>query len=97
MFSRGAPPAYSLDEYTSPKWYNVKQWGKKAWLICGGILAVIIIVVVVAVVEVEKANAYPDYSTLSYSLGEKCMFYVPFYFESLLTCPRFRYGFFRPV
>ncbi|KAE8449632.1 hypothetical protein EG329_007962 [Mollisiaceae sp. DMI_Dod_QoI] len=68
----GPPPEYKLDrdDTLNHPWYNAKHWGKKAWLIVSGIIAVIIIIVVVVAVEVSKANRYPDYSALSYTLSE---------------------------
>lgn len=76
----GSPPAYKLDrdDTLNHPWYNLKYWGKRGWLTAAAvIIAIIIIIVVVAVVE-AKANRYPDYSTLSYSLSETCMFF-PFH------------------
>lgn len=54
-------------------WWNAKHWGKKGWLITAGVVAAIIIIVAVSVTETEKANAYPDYSKLTYTLAENCM------------------------
>lgn len=70
----GKPPAYQIDadDTLHHPWYNVKYWGKKAWLITLGVVAAILIIIVVAVVETEKANAYPNYSKLTYSLAENC-------------------------
>jgi hypothetical protein len=78
LVSRGAPPAYRVDEDTlNPRWYNAREWRKRIWIGLGVVLAIIIIIIVVAVVLVEKANnRYPDYSPLSYSLAETCMYLV---------------------
>ncbi|KAH6664478.1 glycoside hydrolase family 16 protein [Halenospora varia] len=68
----GPPPAYKIDAdgTLSPRWYDVKAWGKRVWAgVIAGIVIIIIIVVVVAVV-VSKKNKYPDYSKLTYSLSE---------------------------
>ncbi|ROV90091.1 hypothetical protein VMCG_09758 [Cytospora schulzeri] len=54
----------------SPQWWDFKSWSKKAWITVGAIIAIIIVVVVVVAVEVTKANAYPSYSTLNYTLSE---------------------------
>ena len=54
----------------SPPWYNPKAWSKKTWIIIGAVAAVIIAAVIVAAVEVTKANEYPGYSALNYTLSE---------------------------
>lgn len=72
--SSGPPPKYELDDPSSlaPRWWDMRAWSKKKWAIfVAGIAALIIIIVVVAV-EVEKKNAYPDYTALSYSLKDTC-------------------------
>lgn len=54
---------------TSGSKWNPKSWSKRTRIIAGIVTAVVvIIVVVVAAVEGTKANAYPNYSALSYSL-----------------------------
>ncbi|KAK7414686.1 hypothetical protein QQX98_006454 [Neonectria punicea] len=75
-----APPAY--DEImltrgggasvrhvqTSMPWWNPRYWRKRVWF---GVVAAILIVIAIiigVVVSVTKKNAYPNYSTLSYSL-----------------------------
>jgi hypothetical protein len=92
MVSRGQPPAYRIDDEDTlnPRWYDVREWGKKIWIGIGVAVAIIIIIVVVAVVEVEKANRYPDYSALSYSLSETCTYLVSSPI-SILTVKRFWY------
>jgi hypothetical protein len=58
-----------------PAWYDWRGWGKKAWgALAGAVIAIIVIIVVVAVVEVNKAkaNRYPDYTALNYTLSETC-------------------------
>ena len=98
MASRGAAPAYRIDDEDTlkPRWYDVREWRKKIWIGLGVAVAIIIIVVVVAVVEVERANRYPDYSPLSYSLAETCM-YIVSSTTSILTVERLWYYFLRPV
>lgn len=73
----GPPPEYKVDRDDTlyHPWYNVKYWGKKAWLIVGAIIvAIVVIIIIVAVVE-TKANRYPDYTKLDYTLSETCMFH----------------------
>jgi hypothetical protein len=74
---RGKMPTYSVDrdDTLDHAWWNVKYWGKKGWLILLGVVGVIIVIVVVAVVETKKANQYPNYSKLTYSLSENCKFF----------------------
>lgn len=54
----------------SPQWYNFKSWSVKTWLIIGAVIVVIIVAVVVGAVEGTKANAYPNYKALNYTLSE---------------------------
>jgi hypothetical protein len=100
MVSRGQPPAYRIDDgdTLNPRWYDVREWGKKIWIRIGVaiIIIVIVVAVVVAVVEVEKANRYPDYSALSYSLSETCTYLVSSSIP-ILTVKRFWHWFLRPV
>lgn len=70
--SMGPPPAYKLDrdDTLSHPWWNAKHWGKKGWFTTAGVVAAIIIIVAVAATEAAKANRYPTYSKLTYSLAE---------------------------
>jgi hypothetical protein len=79
--SFGPQPGYKVDreETLNHPWYNVKYWGKKAWIAAVGILVLIIVIIVVVVVEVLKKNAYPDYTKLNYSLAETCTFHPKFF------------------
>lgn len=61
------------DSYYHP-WYNFKYWGKRGWAGFVAVVVVIIVIIIVVAVEVTKNNAYPDYTQLSYSLSETCMF-----------------------
>lgn len=54
---------------TGSKW-NPKNWGKKGWIIAGCVAVVVIVAVVVGAVEGTKANEYPSYSALNYTLNE---------------------------
>lgn len=56
----------------SHAWWNMKHWGKKGWLILAGVVIIIVIIIAVAVTQVNKANAYPEYTKLTYSLAENC-------------------------
>lgn len=74
--SMGAPPEYKVDRDDTlyHPWYNFKYWGKRGWFTAAAVIvAIIVIITVVAVVE-TRASRYPDYTTLSYSLSETCMF-----------------------
>lgn len=47
----------------------LKRWNKKTWIIVGSATTIILIIIIaVSVTEVEKANAYPDYSAINYTL-----------------------------
>ncbi|KAI1504117.1 concanavalin A-like lectin/glucanase domain-containing protein [Biscogniauxia marginata] len=52
-------------------WWKPKSWRKRTWAIVAVIVAIIIIIVVVVPVEVTKANRYPNYSKLNYSLSDE--------------------------
>lgn len=43
---------------------------KKTWMIIGGVAVAVIVVVVVVPVEVTKANEYPNYTAINYTLSE---------------------------
>lgn len=65
---------YDREDTLSQPWWNVKAWGKKAWMIFGGVVVVVLIIVIaVAVVVSRKSDdTYPEYTTQSYSLSETC-------------------------
>ncbi|KAI1214801.1 glycoside hydrolase family 16 protein [Annulohypoxylon truncatum] len=76
----GAPPYYSTERPLPPRGnmasqqaasrWNPKTWGKRSWAIFAAIVAIIIVIVIVVPVEVTKANRYPDYSFLNYTLSD---------------------------
>lgn len=72
--SLGPPPEYKVDrdDTLNHPWYNLKYWGKRGWLTAAAIIAAIIVIIIVVAVVETRANRYPDYSTLSYSLSETC-------------------------
>ncbi|KAI0470964.1 glycoside hydrolase family 16 protein [Xylariaceae sp. FL0804] len=51
-------------------WSRPGSWGKKTWAIVAAVVAVVLVIVIVVPVEVAKANRYPDYSKLNYSLAD---------------------------
>lgn len=52
----------------SMPWWNPRYWRKRIWFgVVAGILIILAIIIAVAV-TVTKNNAYPNYTTLSYSL-----------------------------
>lgn len=55
---------------TSYPWYNPRGWSPRKKLIVAACVVVIIIAVIVGAVEGVKANAYPNYSKLHYSLRD---------------------------
>jgi len=52
--------------------FNPRYWRLRTWLIAAAIFCVLLIAIVVGAVEGVKANAYPDYSALTYSLKDSC-------------------------
>jgi anti-sigma-K factor RskA len=64
-------PAYREDDH-EPYWFDVRHWRKRNIAISVIVLvAIIVIVIAVTVVEV-RANAYPNYSQLTYTLTDTC-------------------------
>ncbi|OTB07699.1 glycoside hydrolase family 16 protein [Hypoxylon sp. CI-4A] len=64
--------AYSQQPTPAAKapWWNARYWRKRTWAIVAAIIVVILIIVIVVPIEVTKANKYPDYSRLNYSLSD---------------------------
>ncbi|KAI1080657.1 glycoside hydrolase family 16 protein [Whalleya microplaca] len=72
----GSPPRYSQTQQNmgyaaNQPWYKPKYWRKRTWAIVVALIVAIIIAVVVAAVEVTKANRYPNYTKLNYSLSDE--------------------------
>ncbi|KAI0133088.1 glycoside hydrolase family 16 protein [Hypoxylon sp. NC0597] len=65
------PMAYQYEQPKPVSRWNPRSWRKRTWAIIAAILVVIIIIVVVVPVEVAKANRYPDYSRLNYTLSDE--------------------------
>lgn len=58
---------------TKVPWWNPRYWRKRVWIGLSIVLVIIItIAVAVGVTQAKKANAYPNYSELNYSLKETC-------------------------
>jgi hypothetical protein len=65
-----APPPADKEPY----WFDVRYWRKRNLIISAiALVAIIVIVIAVPIVEV-KANAYPNYSQLTYTLTDTCWF-----------------------
>ncbi|KAH8591483.1 glycoside hydrolase family 16 protein [Bisporella sp. PMI_857] len=66
----GAPPAYkeSVGDL-SPKWWDIRYWSWKKWVIlAAGIVVLIVVLIVGIVLGTRKNNSYPNYTALSYTL-----------------------------
>lgn len=66
------PPRYS-EVFSSRAamerpWYNPRGWSGRRKLIIGACVVVVIVAVIVGAVEGVKANAYPNYTQLNYTL-----------------------------
>lgn len=85
----GPPPGYKVDrdDTLNQPWYDVREWGKKAWIAVGAIVVLVIVIVVIIAVEVSKKNKYPDYTKLNYSLAETCEFLLFFPGQNSNYCP----------
>jgi hypothetical protein len=84
---------YSQGYEWSPPWYKFQYWGKKAWAGFIAVVVILLVIIIIVAVEVTKKNAYPDYTQLTYSLAETCMFIPPFPYYQTLTLIRFRHIF----
>ncbi|XDG02035.1 hypothetical protein ABKA04_001650 [Annulohypoxylon sp. FPYF3050] len=67
---RQLPPRGNMAAQQGLPWWNPKSWRKRTWAIVAAIVAVIIVIVIVVPVEVVKANRYPDYSFINYTLSD---------------------------
>ncbi|KAI0865754.1 concanavalin A-like lectin/glucanase domain-containing protein [Xylaria cubensis] len=52
-------------------WWKPRYWRTRTWVIVGVIAAIILIIIIVVPVEVTKANRYPNYSKLDYTLADE--------------------------
>lgn len=81
----GPPPYYSTEQQQLPPrrgnmayaqtktpWWNARYWRKRTWAIVVTIIVIILVVCIVAPLEVAKANKYPDYTALNYTLSDSC-------------------------
>lgn len=57
---------------TTMPWWNPRYWRKRVWISLAALIVIIIIIAVAVGVTQAKANAYPDYSEVSYALSETC-------------------------
>lgn len=64
------PPSYKYDELEEEKRWKLNNLSWKCWIITAAIVIIVLIIVIVIAVKVTKANRYPNYSTLSYTLAE---------------------------
>ncbi|KAJ9139421.1 Concanavalin A-like lectin/glucanase domain-containing protein [Pleurostoma richardsiae] len=53
-----------------PAWYDPRGWRKRVWIALAALIVIICVVVPAVVVTINKKNAYPNYSALTYSLSE---------------------------
>jgi hypothetical protein len=74
----GSPPAYSASRdktdmaNTQQLWWDPRTWRKRIWAGIAAVVVIAIIAGVVAGVLVSKANRYPNYSKLNYTLQDTC-------------------------
>ncbi|KAI1765906.1 glycoside hydrolase family 16 protein [Hypoxylon sp. FL1150] len=78
----GPPPYYSTEQQLPPRrgnmayaqtktpWWNARYWRKRTWAIVVAIVVIILVVCIVVPLEVAKANKYPDYTALNYTLSD---------------------------
>ena len=74
-YNRPPQPAYQQDGYGMPisqrssRW-NPRSWSRKTLIALAVASVVLLIIIIVAAVLGTKANAYPDYSKLNYTLKD---------------------------
>lgn len=68
----GLPSQPYSEKAGAGRWSLIRPrtWGRKTYIALGVLLVVVIIAAVVGGVEGSKANAYPNYSSLNYSLKD---------------------------
>lgn len=93
------PPRENMSRRISENapWWKPAYWRWRTWAIVAVVLIIAIVAGAVAGVLVTKANRYPDYSKLSYSLAEECKFLLledvqPLPMLSALTIKCYRFG-----
>jgi hypothetical protein len=66
------PPTYTSGIYGKATYSrsNPKSWSKKCWIIVAAVLVIVLIIIIAVAVTVSRANRYPDYSKLNYSLTD---------------------------
>lgn len=57
---------------TKMPWWNPRYWAKRVWIGLAVALAIVIAIAVAIGVTVSKANAYPSYKELAYTLQDTC-------------------------
>ncbi|KAH9909969.1 glycoside hydrolase family 16 protein [Xylariomycetidae sp. FL2044] len=74
----GSPPRYAetplpprTSMAASQPWYQPRYWRKRTWAFVVIAIIIAIVVAVVPAVLVTRANRYPDYSQLNYSLADE--------------------------
>ena len=64
-------------EHPSAPWYEWRSWSKRIWAyVAVGIVAILLIIIIVPVEvsKAQRANSYPDYTPLNYTLKDTCKF-----------------------
>ena len=64
IYDRGG---YGKTEYSRR---NPKTWSKKCWIILSAVVVILLVIIVAVAVSVSRANRYPNYSKLNYSLTD---------------------------
>lgn len=65
-----APPPYPYQGQDNYAWWKPNYWGWKQWAIAAISFIVILIAIVVGAVLGVRANQYPNYSKLTYSIKD---------------------------
>lgn len=63
-------PAYLNNTGTEKSWKRPRTWSRRCWLLAAAVVVILLIIVIVVPIEVVKANRYPNYYPLKYSLKD---------------------------
>jgi hypothetical protein len=71
-------------ESMPPRWYEVRYWSKRRWVVVSVVVILVITVIVAVSVVMSRRNShYPDYLPLAYGLSTSCLYFL---FNTYIAC-----------